>query len=157
MALIGHSITARKMDNQNCFGCGKLFISKETKKRRHLLSCSSLKTHLETLFCLADNNGVDFNMMQAGYICRSCVSLIEKYQQLHKTLSNNLSKALPYLLKLPIAAGMDNQSGQSSPSRSTQTEGVSQSLSMKVGNPSTDVGRQSRSPALMVSWPSVSD
>ena len=96
------------------------------------------------------------------------MSLIEKYQQLHKTLSNNLSKALPYLPKLPIAAGMDNQSGQSSPSRSTQTEGVCQSLPMKVGNPSlstdvggqsisTDVGRQSRSPALTVSWPSVSD
>ena len=161
------------MDNHNCFGCGKLLISGETKKRRRLLSCPSLKTHLETLSSLADNNGVDFNMMQAGYICRSCVSLIEKYQQLHKTLSNktlsnNLSNALPYLPKLPIAAGMDNQSGQSSPSRSTQTEGVSQSLPMKVGNSSlsrdvggqsisTDVSSQSSSPALMVSWPSVSD
>ena len=120
-----------KMDNQNCFGCGKLLISGETKKRRRLLSCPSLKTHLETL----SSFGVDCNMMQAGYICRSCVSLIEKYQQLHKTLSNNLSKALPYLPKLPIAAGMDSQSGLSSPFRSTQTEGVSQSLSMKVGNP----------------------
>ena len=156
------------MDNQNCFGCGKLLISGETKKRMRLLSCPSLKTHLETLSSLADNNGVDFNMMQGGYICRRCVSLIEKYQQLHKTLSNNLSKALPYLPKVPIAAGMDNQLGQSSPSRSTQTEGVSQSLSMKAGNPSlstdvggqsisTEVGSQSRSPALTVSWPSVSD
>ena len=89
-------------------------------------------------------------MMQAGYICRNCVGLIEKYQQLHKILSNNLSKAVPYLPKLPIAAGMDNQSGQSTPSRSTHTEGVSQSLSMTVGNPSisTEVSSQSRSPAL---------
>ena len=166
-SLIGHSITARIMDNQ-CFGCGKLLISGETKKRRLLLSCPSLKTHLEILSSLADNNGVDFNMMQAGYICRNCVSLIEKYQQLHKTLSNNLPKALPYLPKLPIATGMDNQPGQSSPSRSTQTEGVSQSLSMRVGNSSfstdiggqyisTDVGSQSRSPALTISWPSTSD
>ena len=118
-SLIGHSITATKMDNQNCFGCGKVLIYGETKKRRRLLSCPSLKLHLETLSSLADNNGVYFNMMQAGYICRSCMSLIEKYQQLHKTLSNNFSKALPYLPKLPIAAGLDNQSGQSIPSRST--------------------------------------
>ena len=106
-----------------------------------MLSSPSLKTHLETLSSLEDNNGVDLNMMKAGYICRICVGLIEKYQQLHKTQSNNLSKAVPYLPKLPITAGTDNQSGQSSPSRSTQTEGVSQSLSMKVGSPSlsTDV------------------
>ena len=151
------------MDKQNCFGCGKLLIIKETKRRRRLFMP---QPDLETLSSLADNIGVDYNMLQAGYICISCVSLIEKYQQLHKTLRNNLSKAVPYLPKLPIAAGMDNQSGQSSPPK--QRESVSPYPRRSIGSPSlstdvggqsisTEVGSQSRSPALTVSWPSTSD
>ena len=47
-------------------------IKKQTnKKRKYLLSCLSLKIQ----HCpLADNNGVDFNMMQAGHMQKLCES-----------------------------------------------------------------------------------
>lgn len=149
------------MDNQNCFGCGKLLASGENKKRRRLLSSPSLETHLQTLSSLAADHGVDLSMLHTGYICRSCVGLMEKYQQLHKQLSNNLSGALPHMPKLSIAAGLDSQSTEAvSQSRSTEavsqsssTEAVSLSKSTEVvsQSSSTEAVSQSRSPALTVS------
>ena len=142
------------MDSQNCFGCGKLLASGESKKRRRFLSSPSLQTHLQTLSSLAADHEVNLGMLHTGYICRSCVGLIEKYQQLHKQLSNNFSGALPHLPKLPIAAGLDSQSIEAgNQSRSTRAGSQSRSTSTDEGSQyrSTEAGSQSSSPALTVS------
>ena len=97
------------MEGQNCFGCGKLLDSGEDKKRRRLLSNLSLATHLQTLCKFIAEQGpgtgsiedgeVDISKLHTGYICRSCVVLVDKYQQLQKQLSNNLSGCYP---KYPV-------------------------------------------------------
>ena len=81
--------------------------SVEDKKRRHLVSCSSLQNLLQTISALiaglSNWNGVDISKLQHGYVCRSCVGQLEKYHQLHKVLHEKLSAAMPILPKLSSA------------------------------------------------------
>ena len=67
------------MDKQNCFGCGKKLDSGENKKRRRLLSSSNLSSHLKTLssLAMAADSAIDIDKLNAGYICRTCVGLMD--------------------------------------------------------------------------------
>ncbi len=136
------------MVNQNCFGCGKLLDSGENKKRRRLLSSPSLSLHLKTLSSLAvaADSGVDTGSLNTGYICRSCVGLIEKYHQLHKQLSNNFSGAISHIPQLTTQSEAPEASTStlcSQPgSHETETSHQLQSMELASTPLSTDTGSQ---------------
>lgn len=160
------------MDKQNCFGCGKKLDSGENKKRRRLLSSSNLSSHLKTLssLAMAADSAIDIDKLNAGYICRTCVGLMDKYQELHKQLSNNFFGAIPHLPKLHAPFGSTDQStstshslsrysetsqhGQEFASISTYTEKESQTLCAESTSQSLslDTDSQSKSPAMTVSY-----
>ena len=102
-----------EINNPNCYGCGKLLTGGEEKKRAR--ARASLHTHLQTLSSLAAELGsvhgheVDIEMLHTGYICRSCLRLVEKYIKLQKQLSNNMTGAFLVLPKVAVATDMGIQ------------------------------------------------
>ena len=74
-----------------------------------------MHTHLQILSSLAAELGsvhgheVDIGMLHTGYICRSCLGLVEKYLKLQKQLSNNMSGAFLVLPKVAVATDMSIQ------------------------------------------------
>jgi hypothetical protein len=83
---------------QKCYLCG---TSKEDKKRRSRLSNPDLQGHLQRLASLINevSSGVDTGKLQEGYGCKSCISSLDKYDQLHKKFCTNLCNAIPVLPK----------------------------------------------------------
>ena len=76
-----------------CCSCGKDTSVLAEKKQRRLLCSSTTQTVLETLICFIrrlQNSEVDSETISNGFICRSCVRLIERYQVLYAEVENNV-------------------------------------------------------------------
>lgn len=80
----------------NCICCAKN-LSGEEEKRRRLLSNPNMQPVLESATSMiieflgsVEGVAVDLAKLHAGYICRSCVGLVEKYQELHQQLKTKL-------------------------------------------------------------------
>ena len=76
------------------------------------MASPSLHTHLQILSSLSAELGsvhdheVDIGILRTGYICKSCLGLVEKYLKLQKQLSNNMSGAFMVLPKVAVATDM---------------------------------------------------
>ncbi len=83
-----------------CSGCGKDVSTQQEKKQRRLLSGRNVRYVLQTLKdFIGKLQGTQerLDAVDGGYICRSCVRLIERNNSLHGELSNNVTQALPVL------------------------------------------------------------
>ena len=83
-----------------CSGCGKDVSTQQEKKQRRLLSGRSVQYVLQTLKdFIGKLQGTQerLDAVDGGYMCRSCVRLIERYNSLRGELSNNIMQALPLL------------------------------------------------------------
>ncbi len=81
-----------------CSGCGKDISTQQEKKQRRLLCGQSVQNILQTLKkFIGKLQGTQerLDAVDGGYICRSCVRLIERYNSLHGVLSNNTLQAAP--------------------------------------------------------------
>ena len=83
-----------------CSGCGKDVSTQQEKKQRILLSGRSVQYVLQTskdFIGKLQGTQERLDAGDGGYICRSCVRLIERYNSLRGELSNNVMQALPVL------------------------------------------------------------
>ena len=83
-----------------CSGCGRDVSTQQEKKQRRLLSGHSIQDVLQTLKNFIVELQVSPEMLDGvdgGYICRSCVRLIERYNSVHGELSKNILQALPVI------------------------------------------------------------
>lgn len=147
------------MESENCNCCGKVLSVGEEKKRRRLLSNPNLQTVYQTLTSLIAElscvEEIDVAKVHTGYICRGCVGLVEKYQNLHRELSSKLSAALPSLPKMPAAAGTCTVSTGPVPLElpSSAASSTEQLLGATTASPVVSVPLPAtRSPALTVCY-----
>ena len=83
-----------------CSGYRKYVSTQQENKQRILLSGRSVQYVLQTLKdYIGKLQGTQerLDTVDGGYICRSCVKLIERYNSLCGELSNNVMQALPVL------------------------------------------------------------
>ena len=97
----------------NCYCCGDDLTFGEKKKRRRLLSKSSMQGIVRTLaslVCMESNvNDIDIPKLHTGYLCRNCLELLERYQSLQQQLRSTIKAALPTLPRLPDQVEERNQ------------------------------------------------
>jgi len=149
-----------------CSSCGKDVAIPQEKKQRRLLSSSTVQTVLQTLrsiICKLQRDQESLEDVRGGFICRSCVRLIERYNKVHEEVLSNVVKALPILRMAKSTVGPDEPDiasagpptiQQSNPSHSLPAPSTSGStrltsaplVSISEEHEATDTG----SPALTV-------
>ncbi len=83
-----------------CSSCGKDVSTQQEKKQRRLLSGHALQSVYQTLkdfIGKVQGNQENTGEIAGGYICRSCVRLIERHNSLSDELCHNVRKALSVL------------------------------------------------------------
>ena len=79
-----------------CSGCGKDVSTQQEKRSRE--DCTVCLANIEGLYWQKlQGTQEKLDAVDGGYICRSCVRLIERYNSLHGELSKNVMQALPVL------------------------------------------------------------
>ena len=85
-----------------CYCCGDDLSCGENKKRRRILSKASkaseaCKTLISLVHGVVKSRVVDTSRLHTGYVCRNCLGLLERYQNLQKQLEHNIRTALQVL------------------------------------------------------------
>ena len=79
-----------------CNGCGKDTSCQQEKKRRRLLSSTGLRTVLHTLkkfYSDLTQESME-ELLPRGFICRSCLRVIERYNSVHQEVLSNMKEVL---------------------------------------------------------------
>ena len=79
-----------------CNGCGKDISCQQEKKRRRLLSSTGLRPVLHTLkkfYSDLTQESME-QLLPGGFICRSCVRVIERYNSVHHEVLSNMKEVL---------------------------------------------------------------
>ena len=99
-----------------CLCCGDDFSTAEKKKRRRRTSKQNGEKLLETLMklLLEQQNSLDLSKLNEGYLCRSCGTLLEKFNRLHQQLSVKIVAVLPHIPLVPPAKHQNDLSECSS-------------------------------------------
>lgn len=143
---------------ENCNGCGRDVSTKQEKKQRRLLSSCTVQGVVQTLrtfICKVQRNQEGLEDTN-GFICRSCVRLLERYNQVNEEVLSNVVKALQVLRSRHSMLQLDSGSAGTSvvqhnpPSQlpvSPAAESAPSTATSKRHHQDTDTG----SPALTVS------
>ena len=99
-----------------CLCCGDDFSTGEKKKRRRNISKQNGEKLLETLtkLLLEQQNSLDLSKLNEGYLCRSCGTLLEKFNRLYQQLSDKIVAVLPHIPLVPPAKHQNDLSECSS-------------------------------------------
>lgn len=144
---------------ENCYCCGKLLTSNSEKKRRRLLSSPNLSGVLGSLITFSSSfPSVDSSKLHAGYACRNCVGLFQKYEQLQEQISCNLQSAVAILPKnsVPVPCSLASSPELGASSRLASPPAVHEAETMNRSRHTLLTAQHnqssSTSPALMVSF-----
>ena len=86
----------RRSIMEYCNGCGKDISCQQEKKRRRLLSSTGLRPVLHALkkfYSDLTQESME-ELLPGGFICRSCVRVIERYNSVHQEVLSNMKEVL---------------------------------------------------------------
>ena len=91
-------------------------FQKKLRRKEETNSKQNGEKLLETLMklLLEQQNSLDLSKLNEGYLCRSCGTLLEKFNRLHQQLSDKIVAFLPHIPLVPPAKHQNDLSECSS-------------------------------------------